>query len=266
MIILNNNYVFNFSRRDVSVYLGFSRNPYHQHNRHDPNGQIIQAEKIFMHEEFGFIEINEQYLNNLALIRLQRNIRITATVRPIPIASPEDFPIPPGTFINQTGFESLKIDGPLRYATVQENYPKMCNVFYGNTLLPIQERCVRQEGVERNRWVGPYVVDGLLIGFHRSISANTSCHVTTPPCDNHDVYINLEPALLWIYKASGISSGNHFEGCNPYWDKTKEISTIVTQTHRSQKKKHRRPNRYSNVLDDVHQGIHEGLKPSLCKK
>lgn len=223
-----------------------------------------------MHEEFGYLQETEQIiLNNLALIKLDKKIVITDTVKPVRIASPDDFPIPPGTFINQTGFENVKVDDFLRYATVQENYIDMCDQFYGNTLLPVQESCVRQEGIDRNTWVGPYVVNGVLIGFQRSLRANTTCFVTTPPCDINDVYMSLEPALLWIYKVSdvaGVNAKQYFQSCNPYWNKPRKITALLApQSNEPELPEDIDP----DWLNEINKGIRQGLDRSqrtLCQK
>lgn len=187
----------------------------------DPNGQMFKAEQIYIHEDFGYLIDSTQSVYNLALIKLDKSVKLTDSVQPIDIASRDDYPIPTGTFMNQTGFLTYDADDNLRYATVQQNKIDVCKTIYGDSFLPSQERCVQQAGLDRNTWVGPYVVNGVLIGLARSIRASATCEVTSPPCDVHDVYITLEASLLWIFRISGVAGVNsreQFEKENPFWD------------------------------------------------
>lgn len=211
--------------------MGFSRNPVIEDNRDDPNGQILQAEETFMHDDYGSLTATNQKVNNIVLIKLSKKIVPSRTVRPIPIASLDNFPIPPGTFINQTGFLHVEDNDFLRYSTVQEKELEVCDVFYGNSFLRSQERCVKQKDGPRNKWSGPFVVNGVLIGLTRSIQASASCYVTSPPCDIDDVYISLETFLLWIYRISGavgVKGRRLFERDNPYW-KPEILPTSIDQ-------------------------------------
>lgn len=199
--------------------MGFSHYPRLIENRNDPNGQIFKADQIYIHEDFGYLQPSKHELNNLALLKLDKDIMLSKTVRPIPIASPDDFPVPPGTFINRTGFLRFENqDSDLRYATIQEKHLQLCNVFYGNSFIPNQEGCVRAAEEKQKAIIGPYVVNGILIGVQRTF--RSTCYIDSPPCDGKDVYMSLEPSLLWIFKISGVAGVNGrklFEKDNPFW-------------------------------------------------
>lgn len=268
------NYVFNFSDEISNIYLGFARNPVIEENRDDPNGQILQAAETFMHDDYGSLTATNQKVNNIVLIRLNKKIVPTKTVRPIPIAALDNFPIPPGTFINQTGFLHVEDNDMLRYSTVQEKELDVCDVFYGDSFLRSQERCVKQKDGPRNKWSGPFVVNGVLIGLTRSIQASASCYVTSPPCDIDDVYISLETFLLWIYRISGavgVKGKKIFDRDNPFWKPENEPSTIDKPDNNKPKKTNLECTNNTSLnirgpalINMIREGINKGKKNIKC--
>lgn len=198
--------------------MGFNGDPYEQVN--DANGQTFQPKQIYIQEGFGYIEATKYAINNFALVELDKDIAQSKTVKPINIASPYDYPIPPETFINQTGFTSFSDDDTLRYATVQMRDRDLCSLFYGKSFIPSHQECVKHNGAERINYRGPYVVDGMLIGFQRQSHPDAACSFSSPNCQANDVYDSLENALSWIYRMSGIAGVNGrnlFKNENPFW-------------------------------------------------
>lgn len=198
--------------------MGFSGDPRQLGN--DGDGQVFQPKQIYIQEGFGYLENTKYAINNFALIKLNKDIERTKTVRPTRIASPYDYPIPPGTFINQTGFTSFSDPDGLRYATVQMRDSDLCTVFYGNSFIPSHQKCVKHKGAERINHPGPYVVGGMLIGYQRESHADSKCSFSSPNCQDNDVFDSLENALSWIFRVSRVAGADAkklFKNDNPFW-------------------------------------------------
>lgn len=154
--------------------------------RHAAAGKLVQLKRIIVHEDYG------NFLNDLALLELEKPLVFTKNIRPIPLATEE---VPSGGEVIVSGWGRLYNNGPiphrLQWNTLSALSIEECNkkIDMGPSIICLAH--TKDNGVCQGDSGGPAYYDGKLVGVAGFVIGG--CGTTNP-----DGYAKVSYHLDWI--------------------------------------------------------------------
>ncbi|XP_076259628.1 trypsin beta-like [Rhynchophorus ferrugineus] len=203
----------------VTVYLGFRNIPHYAKNLNEIQGQIIKSKEIIIHK--NFVNIGGKYINNVAIVVLNRRVQLSSSVRPIDLSTE---PPLPGLYANISGWKA-RVDNPLQYYPVRLHDIDTCIYQYGNSILQTQELCFQKfSSLSLNLVGNPLTNNNRLIGF---LTYSLRCVISSTNCNADNAIINLFPYVKWIHTQIGIEVNSLDSGGSSSTREHKMINKIL---------------------------------------